>query len=108
MAGRAILDCLRRDVAELEETGIALVAQHGWGKPGLVPMWFGEGDQSTPGFICDAAAEALRRGETFYTDQRGILPVREALVAYTQRTFGVGVSTDEVRDRKSTRLNSSH
>src|SRR3546814_15655460 len=59
-------------------------------------MWFGEGDQSTPGFICDAAAEALRRGETFYTDQRGILPVREALVAYTQRTFGVGVSTDEV------------
>ncbi|HEY9568086.1 MAG TPA: pyridoxal phosphate-dependent aminotransferase, partial [Thalassobaculum sp.] len=96
MAGRAILDCLRRDVAELEETGIALVAQHGWGKPGLVPMWFGEGDQSTPGFICDAAAEALRRGETFYTDQRGILPVREALVAYTQRTFGVGVSTDEV------------
>src|SRR3546814_19037280 len=95
MGGRAVRCWLRRDVAELEETGIALVSQHGWGKPGLVPMGFGEGDQATPGFICDAAAEALRRGETFYTDQRGIPPVREALVAYTQRTFGVGVSTDE-------------
>jgi len=96
MAGGAILDDLRRDVAELAETGIVNVALHGWGKPGLVPLWFGEGDQPTPAFICDAAAEALRRGETFYTDQRGILPLREALVRYTQRSFGVAVGTDEV------------
>lgn len=96
MTGQAILDSLRRDVAELEETGIVQVALHGWGKPGLVPMWFGEGDQPTPAFICDAAAEALRRGETFYTDQRGILPLREALAGYTRRTFGVEVGTEEV------------
>lgn len=96
MSGNAILDGIRRDVAELEETGIVQVAVHGWDKPGLIPMWFGEGDQPTPAFICDAAAEAMRRGETFYTDQRGILPVREALVGYTKRTFGVDVTTDEV------------
>lgn len=96
MSGTSILDDLRRDVAELEETGIVKVALHGWDKPGLIPMWFGEGDQTTPAFICDAAAEALRRGETFYTDQRGIAPLRHALAAYTRRTFGVEVGTDEV------------
>jgi aspartate/methionine/tyrosine aminotransferase len=96
MSGNPILDDLRRDVAELAETGIVQVAQHGWDKPGLIPMWFGEGDQPTPAFICDAAAEAMRKGETFYTDQRGILPLRQALAAYTKRTFGVDVGTDEV------------
>lgn len=96
MSGTSILDDLRRDVAELEETGIVKVALHGWDKPGLIPMWFGEGDQTTPAFICDAAAEGLRRGETFYTDQRGIAPLRQALAGYTRRTFGVEVGTDEV------------
>ncbi|MEQ9332314.1 pyridoxal phosphate-dependent aminotransferase [Thalassobaculum sp.] len=96
MSGTSILDSVRRDVAELAETGIVKVAVHGWDKPGLIPFWFGEGDQATPAFICDAAAEALRRGETFYTDQRGILPLRQALAGYTKRTFGVDVSTDEV------------
>jgi len=96
MSGNPILDDLRRDVAELAETGIVQVAQHGWDKPGLIPMWFGEGDQPTPAFICDAAAEAMRKGETFYTDQRGILPLRQALAAYTKRTFGVDVGTDEI------------
>jgi len=96
MSGISILDDVRRDVAELEETGIVKVALHGWDKPGLIPMWFGEGDRVTPAFICDAAAEALRKGETFYTDQRGILPLRQSLAGYTKRTFGVEVSTDEV------------
>ena len=96
MSGNTILESLRRDVAELEETGIVQVALHGWDKPGLIPMWFGEGDQPTPAFICDAAAEAMRNGETFYTDQRGILPLRQALAAYTKRTFGVEVGTDEI------------
>lgn len=96
MSGSSILDDVRRDLAELEETGIVKVAVHGWDKPGLIPMWFGEGDQATPAFICDAAAEALRNGETFYTDQRGILPLRQSLAGYTKRTFGIDVSTDEV------------
>ena len=38
MTGSTILDDLRRDVAELEETGIVQVAVHGWDKPGLVPL----------------------------------------------------------------------
>ncbi|NQW11412.1 MAG: pyridoxal phosphate-dependent aminotransferase [Alphaproteobacteria bacterium] len=96
MNERNVLDDLRRDVAGLEETAIVEVALHGWDRAGIIPLWFGEGDKPTPAFIADAAIEALKRGETFYTDQRGIQPLRDSLVRYTKRTFGIDVSTDEV------------
>lgn len=89
MTDSSILADLRRDVAGLEETPIVEVALHGWGKPGLVPLWFGEGDLPTPDFISTETTAALERGETFYTDQRGIGDLRDALVAYTRRSFGV-------------------
>ncbi|MEQ8587049.1 MAG: pyridoxal phosphate-dependent aminotransferase [Thalassobaculaceae bacterium] len=93
---RPLLDDLRRDVAALAETDIVRVANHGWDKPDLVPFWFGEGDRSTPDFIARAASDSLLRGETFYTDQRGIKELRDELVAYTKRTFDVALGDDEV------------
>ncbi|WPZ33452.1 pyridoxal phosphate-dependent aminotransferase [Thalassobaculum sp. OXR-137] len=91
-----LLADLRHDVAELAETDIVRVSVHGWGKKDLVPFWFGEGDQSTPDFIAKAASDALLRGETFYTDQRGIKELRSELVDYTRRTFGVEVGDEQV------------
>jgi aspartate/methionine/tyrosine aminotransferase len=91
-----LLADLRHDVAELAETDIVRVSLHGWGKKDLVPFWFGEGDQSTPAFIAQAASDALLRGETFYTDQRGIKELRDELVGYTKRTFGVDVTDGQV------------
>ena len=93
---RPLLADLRQDVAALEETDIVRVALHGWDKKDLVPFWFGEGDRSTPEFIAKSASDALLRGETFYTDQRGIKDLRDELVAYTKRTFGVTVTDDQV------------
>ncbi|SDF06048.1 pyridoxal phosphate-dependent aminotransferase [Thalassobaculum litoreum] len=93
---RPLLADLRHDVAELAETDIVRVSVHGWGKKDLVPFWFGEGDRSTPDFIAKAASDALLRGETFYTDQRGIKELRDELVAYTARTFGVGIGDSQV------------
>lgn len=89
-------DELNADVTGLQETGIVEVALHGWGKEGLVPMWFGESDTKTPDFICDAAAKAMREGRTFYTDQRGIKPLRESLSRYHKRYFDVDLSGEEV------------
>ncbi|MEP3112365.1 pyridoxal phosphate-dependent aminotransferase [Nisaea sp.] len=83
-------------VENLEETGIVEVAQHGWDRQGLIPLWFGEGDLPTPAFITDAAADAMRRGETFYTDQRGILDLRKEIAAYMNRTFDIALDTDRV------------
>ena len=86
------LSSLRGAVNDLRETGIVEVANHGWGRQGLIPLWFGEGDVPTPKYISDAAHEAMLRGETFYTDQNGIEDLRSALRAYNKRMFDVDLS----------------
>ena len=57
-------------------------------KPGLIPLWVGEGDMATPAFIADAATRSLAAGETFYTWQRGIPELRAAISAYMSRAYG--------------------
>lgn len=69
------------------ESGIVEVVNYARGRDGVIPLWVGEGDLATPDFISRAAASALVAGETFYTWQRGIPPLREALVRYYQRRF---------------------
>jgi aspartate/methionine/tyrosine aminotransferase len=90
------LSSLRGAVNDLRETGIVDVANHGWGRQGLIPLWFGEGDVPTPKFISDAAHDAMLRGETFYTDQNGIEDLRTALRGYNKRMFDVDLSDDRV------------
>jgi len=80
----------------LPESGIVEVMKHGFRRPGLIPLWAGEGDLPTPSFITDAAAAALARGETFYTYQRGIPELRAALAAYHRRQYpGRAFEADE-------------
>lgn len=76
------------------ESGIVEVVNYARGRDGLIPLWVGEGDLSTPTFISEAASEALLAGETFYTWQRGIPPLREALARYYQRRFQKDLSPD--------------
>ena len=90
-----LLDHLRREAREVPESGIVAVANYGWPKPDVIPLWVGEGDLPTPAFIADAAAEALARGETFYTRQRGIPELRQALADYHARVFGRSFSAEE-------------
>ena len=90
-----LFDHLREEARAAPESGIVAVANYGWGKPGLIPLWAGEGDLPTPSFITNAAAQALAAGETFYTRQRGIPELREALAAYHSRVFGKHHAPDE-------------
>ena len=76
------------------ESGIVEVITYARGREGLIPLWAGEGDLPTPSFINDAVAEALKNGETFYTWQRGIPELRQALSDYYVRHFDVSLSTD--------------
>ncbi|AKI02294.1 aspartate/tyrosine/aromatic aminotransferase [Hoeflea sp. IMCC20628] len=80
-------DSLSRRAIEAPESGIVTVVNHGRLKPGLIPLWAGEGDESTPDFIARPAADALLAGETFYTWQRGIPELRQALSDYYARHF---------------------
>jgi aspartate/methionine/tyrosine aminotransferase len=80
---------LRPEAELAPNSGIVEVFNFGRGRAGLIPLWVGEGDLPTPGFICDAATRSLAAGETFYTYQRGLPELREALAAYHQRLYGL-------------------
>lgn len=91
-----LLSAIRPMAAALPESGIMAVVNYGHEKPGLIPLWAGEGDEPTPAFICEAAMAALRDGETFYTYQRGIPPLRQGIADYLQRHFQADVSSERV------------
>ncbi len=76
-------------VREAQPSGIVEVFDYGRGRQGLVPLWVGEGDLPPPASVSEAVKASLDRGETFYTAQAGIPPLREAIAAYMTRVYGV-------------------
>jgi len=52
---------------------------------GVLRLYFGESNQPTPGYIKQAAVRALEAGYTFYTENGGLLSLREALADYYLR-----------------------
>ena len=84
-----LLRSLNPHALQAPESGIVAVVNHGRGREGLIPLWVGEGDLATPDFISNAATESLRQGETFYTWQRGIPELRQALAVYHAGLFDV-------------------
>jgi len=78
---------LREEALQAPTSGIVDVFSYGRSKPGIIPLWVGEGDLSTPSFICDAAARSLQDGETFYTYQRGIPDLRQAIARYHETVY---------------------
>jgi aspartate/methionine/tyrosine aminotransferase len=87
---------IRRNIQELPASRIRQVTLAADGIEDVIPLWFGEGDEVTPAFIRDAAADALRRGETFYGPNRGIPQLREAIQRYLHRTYGASVDLDRI------------
>src|SRR6201992_407483 len=84
----ALSGALRLEAREAPESGIVEAMNYGRGREGMIPLWAGEGDLPTPSFISEAATRALAAGETFYTWQRGIPELREALARYHTRLYG--------------------
>jgi aspartate/methionine/tyrosine aminotransferase len=87
---------IRRNIQELPASRIRQVTFAGRGIEGLIPLWFGEGDEVTPQFIRDAAAAALQRGETFYGPNRGIPELRDAIQRYLRRIYRAEVELDRL------------
>ena len=78
---------IRPEAANAADSGIVDVFNYGRDRGGLIPLWVGEGDQPTPDFIAAEARRSLELGETFYTHQRGLPPLREAIAAYMGRVY---------------------
>ena len=93
--GMNLIQSLRQEARQAPESGIVAVANHGRGKPGLIPLWAGESDLATPEFITRPTVAALQAGETFYTWQRGIPELRQALADYHARHFGGSFRPEE-------------
>ena len=86
----------RGDVDGLERSKIREVANAALGDPDVLAFWFGESDQSTAGFIVEAAVEHLRAGRTFYTHNLGLPALRHALCAYLQDLHGAAMEPGRI------------
>ncbi|MFO1074947.1 MAG: pyridoxal phosphate-dependent aminotransferase [Geminicoccaceae bacterium] len=95
---------IRDEIAALEMSGITRVAAGSLGDPEVIPLWFGESDIVTPAFIREAAKRALDEGHTFYNHARGILPLRESLLRYHRRLYGIELHPDRLTVPGSTML----
>ncbi len=87
----SILNSLSARALAAPESGIVEVMNYARGRDNLLPLWAGEGDLPSPAFINQAAIDALNNGETFYTWQRGIPELRQALSRYYTRHFAVSL-----------------
>jgi aspartate/methionine/tyrosine aminotransferase len=85
----SIVNSLSPRAISAPESGIVEVVNYARGRDGLLPLWVGEGDLPSPDFVNNAAMAALSAGETFYTYQRGIPELRQALSDYYARHFGI-------------------
>ena len=88
MTTPSLLDAIRREARDARQSGIVELLNYGRGREGLIPLWVGEGDLPTPAFIAQAARRSFEAGETFYTAQRGLPALREAIAAYMTRCYG--------------------
>ena len=81
------LPLLSQRIARLLPSPIRELSTHPHGRDDVIALWFGESDVPTDPGIVEAAAAALRAGQTFYTPNRGVLALREAIVAYGQAVY---------------------
>ncbi|MDE2356555.1 MAG: pyridoxal phosphate-dependent aminotransferase [Alphaproteobacteria bacterium] len=86
----------RATARALEASRIREIANPNFGVPGLARFWVGEGNEPTPAFIRDAAARALAEGQTFYTHNRGVQELRDALGDYLREVRGLNPHPDQL------------
>ena len=87
---------VRPEVVLLEQNDITAVAFSRIGDPSVIPLWFGEGDETTPAYIREAAKTALDDGETFYVPTRGRPDLREAIRDYLEKLYDIRLGPDRI------------
>ncbi len=80
---------LAPSVLAVPRSRIREIADIAFDMEGVLGLYFGESNQPTPSYIKQAAVRALDAGFTFYTENAGLLSLREALAGYYQRMHGV-------------------
>jgi aspartate/methionine/tyrosine aminotransferase len=83
-------------VQQIQPSLIRKLANSAMGQPGVIPLWFGEPDVVTPGFIRQVAKDAIDAGQTFYQPNAGIPGLRHALANYMNNLYGTTFSIDNI------------
>ena len=87
---------MRPEIAGLGGSLIRAVAEDNMDRADVIALWFGEPDTPTPDFIKQAANRALAADHVFYTQNRGIPPLREALSRYAGALHGKPIDVDRI------------
>ena len=87
---------IRDTIAKIPTSAIRQIATIGMQMDDVIPFWFGEPDAPTPDFIVAAGTKALQEGKTYYTLNRGILELREALAVYMGGLYGRNIDIERV------------
>ncbi len=82
-------DFLAKRVVDLKPSGIRKFYDVVATMDDVISLGIGEPDFTTPQPILEAGIEALRQGETHYTANAGIFPLREAIVEYLADKYQV-------------------
>ncbi|MFN0169976.1 MAG: pyridoxal phosphate-dependent aminotransferase [Bryobacteraceae bacterium] len=67
------------------------LAEVAMGMEGVLKLYFGESNQPTPGYIKQAAFDAMAEGYTFYTSNAGLPSLRQAIAESYARLHGVAL-----------------
>jgi aspartate/methionine/tyrosine aminotransferase len=82
---------LAQSVHSVPHSRIRELAEIAFRMEGVLRLYFGESNQPTPDFIKRAAVKAMDSGYTFYTENAGLLSLREEIAAHYQRLQGVAL-----------------
>ena len=90
---------LREGIKALQPSLIRELANEATGSPDfgdLIQLWYGEPDLPTPEVVRRAGQDALAQGETFYTPNAGLPPLRQALADYMNGLYGTALGMERI------------
>ncbi|ASC65087.1 aspartate aminotransferase [Achromobacter denitrificans] len=90
------MNLTRESILAMPDSPIIDVWRLGAGRNDVIGLWAGESDLPTPKAFSDAATHALANGHTFYSQNRGIPALREAIAGYYARLCGVHLDDDRI------------
>lgn len=82
-------ELLNRKVQALQFSGIRRFFGLAATLDGVISLGVGEPDFTTPWIVREAAIESLRNGQTFYSENAGLLALRQGVADFSLRKYGL-------------------
>jgi len=87
---------INKNIAKLPESQIRQIMELGHRIEGVIPLWFGEGDEPTPDFVKQAAVQAINNDKTFYVPNSGVPELRQAISEYMSTLYSRDIGIERI------------